>query len=229
MTFWSLSMISLMKSMALSKSEKLAESTAPTSTTPYRALPSSAHARRTFRTGAPLPLRSRGSLLGLRDQRLILADERLNALDLRLKQVDLLVDILFLRKRGALVVLDGLELLFKLRLFRVHPAELVFELVDIRLRDGGSVLHHGKRRQLRQRQRRNDSQHQEDACDLFSAHRPPPSHVQELADSRQAATHTDQDTGGGKDRSHGPPDQRKVDDRQQLQPVGHRKALCDRS
>ena len=52
--------------------------------------------------------------------------------------------------------------------------------------------------------------------------------MQELADSRQAATHTDQDTGGGKDRSHGPPDRRKVDDREKLQPVGHRKALCDR-
>ena len=89
-------------------------------------------------------------LLGLFDQRFILADERLHAGDLALKHADLAVEVRLPVYRRVLVVPESLEFLFQLRLFLAHTVQLPLELVDLLLRDGGRLLHQRKRRQVAQ-------------------------------------------------------------------------------
>ena len=97
-------------------------------------------------------------LLRLRDQRFILADLLFRHADLRLQNGDLLVDIRLLRKRGGFLRPQGFELALQLRLLLGKGVVLALERVDLLLRNGRSVLHHGKRRKICRQQGKNEQQ-----------------------------------------------------------------------
>ena len=113
-------------------------------------------------------------LLRLRDQRFILADLLFRHADLRLQNGDLLVDIRLLRKRGGFLRPQGFELALQLRLLLGKGVVLALERVDLLLRNGRSVLHHGKRRKICRQQGKNEQQRGERAQNSLFFHGLPP-------------------------------------------------------